>query len=87
MNSEDPQERRLATTQPPLFVLDGSKPQHTAALRLWGQNAVIQRYQVHKKPNLEAHIPEKPQPELEQRLGAADQSLTQRRGIRLRAVA
>ena len=44
-----------------------------AARRLWGQNAVIQRCQVHKKRNVKAHVPEKHLPELDQRLAAAYQ--------------
>ena len=70
---EDLRERGLDTTQPTLLVLDGSKALHAAARRLWGQNAVIQRCQVHKKRNVKAHVPEKHQPELDQRLGAAYQ--------------
>jgi putative transposase len=70
---EDLRERGLDTTQPTLLVLDGSKAMHAAARRLWGQNAVIQRCQVHKKRNVKAHVPEKHQPELDQRLGAAYQ--------------
>jgi putative transposase len=68
---EDLRERGLDTTQPTLLVLDGSKALHAAARRIWSQNAVIQRCQVHKKRNVKAHVPEKHQPELNQRLGAA----------------
>ena len=70
---EDLQRRGLDTAQPTLLVLDGSKALHAAARRLWGQNAVIQRCQVHKKRNVKAHVPEKHLPELDQRLGAAYQ--------------
>jgi putative transposase len=70
---EDLRERGLDTTQPTLLVLDGSKALHAAARRIWGQNAVIQRCQVHKKRNVKAHVPEKHLPELDQRLGAAYQ--------------
>ena len=70
---EDLQQRGLDTAQPTLLVLDGSKALHAAARRLWGQNAVIQRCQVHKKRNVKAHVPEKHLPELDQRLGAAYQ--------------
>ncbi len=68
---DDLQQRGLDTTRPTLLVLDGSKALHAAARRLWGQNAVIQRCQVHKKRNVKAHVPEKHLPELDQRLGAA----------------
>jgi len=70
---EDLRERGLDTTQPTLLVLDGSKALHAAARRIWGQNAVIQRCQVHKKRNVKAHVPEKHWPELDQRLGTAYQ--------------
>jgi putative transposase len=68
---EDLRERGLDTTRPTLLVLDGSKALHGAARRTWGQNAVIQRCQVHKKRNVKAHVPEKHLSELDQRLGAA----------------
>jgi putative transposase len=68
---DDLQQRGLDTTRPTLLVLDGSKALHSAARRLWGQNAVVQRCQVHKKRNAKAHVPEKHLTELDQRLGAA----------------
>ena len=70
---ENLRERGLDTTRPTLLVLDGSKALHAAAQRIWDQNAVIQRCQVHKKRNVKAHVPEKHLPELDQRLGAAYQ--------------
>ena len=70
---EDLQQRGLDTAKPTLLVLDGSKALRTAARRLWGQNAVIQRCQVHKKRNVKAHVREKHLRELDQRLGAAYQ--------------
>ena len=70
---EDLQERGLDTTQPTLLVLDGSKALHAAVRRVWGQNAVIQRCQVHKKRNVKAHVPEKHWPELDRRLSTAYQ--------------
>jgi len=63
----------LDTTRPTLLVLDGSKALHPVALRIWGQNAVIQRCQIHKKRNVKAHVPEKHLPELDRRLAAAYQ--------------
>lgn len=56
---------------PALFVLDGSKALHSAVARVWGQNAVIQRCQVHKRRNVKAHLPEKHHAELERRLSEA----------------
>jgi putative transposase len=70
---EDLRERGLDTSRPTLLVLDGSKALHAAARRIWGQNAVIQRCQVHKKRNVKAHVPEKHWLELDRRLGAAYQ--------------
>jgi putative transposase len=54
-----------------LLVLDGAKALHAAAKRVWGQNGVIQRCQVHKKRNVKAHVPEKHHAELERRLSEA----------------
>ena len=70
---EDLQARGLDTTQPTLLVLDGSKALHAAARRVWGENAVIQRCQVHKRRNIKAHLAEKHHAELDRRLSAAYQ--------------
>ena len=56
---------------PPLLVLDGARALHAAAKRVWGQNGVIQRRQVHEKRNVKAHVPEKHHAELERRLSEA----------------
>jgi transposase-like protein len=68
---EDLQARGLDTSQPVLLVLDGARALHAAAKRVWGQNAVIQRCQVHKTRNVKAHVPEKHHAELERRLSEA----------------
>ena len=68
---EDLQARGLDTSRPVLLVLDGAKALHAAAKRVWGQNGVIQRCQVHKKRNVKAHVPEKHHVELERRLSEA----------------
>jgi transposase-like protein len=60
--------RGLDTSWPVLRVLDGAKALHAAAKRVWGQNGVIPRCQVHKQRNVKAHIPEKHHAELERRL-------------------
>jgi transposase-like protein len=70
---EDLQARGLDTSQPVLLVLDGAKALHAATKRVWGQNAVIQRCQIHKKRNVKAHAPEKHHAELERRLSEAYQ--------------
>ena len=71
---EDLQARGLQTSQPTLLVLDGSKALHAAVKRVWGENAVIQRCQVHKRRNIKAHLPEKHHAELDRRLAAAYQA-------------
>jgi transposase-like protein len=68
---EDLQARGLDTSRPMLLVLDGAKALHAAAKRVWGQHAVIQRCQVHKKRNVKAHVPEKHHAELERRQAEA----------------
>lgn len=68
---EDLQQRGLDTSQPTLVVLDGAKALHAAVKRVWGQNALIQRCQVHKKRNVREHLPEKHHDELSRQLHAA----------------
>lgn len=64
---EDLQARGLDTSRPVLLVLDGARALHAAAKRVWGQDGVIQRRQVHKKRNVKAHVPR----EAPRRAGAA----------------
>jgi transposase-like protein len=71
---EDLQARGLDTSQPTLLVLDGAKALHAAAKRIWGDNAVIQRCQVHKRRNVKAHLAEKHHAELDRQLTAAYQA-------------
>src|SRR5262249_16069722 len=68
---EDLVGRGLDAGRPTLVVLDGSKALHAAVTRVWGTNAVIHRWQVHKKRNIKAHVPEKHSTELERRLSDA----------------
>ena len=68
---EELRERGVRTDVPTLFVLDGAKALHAAVIRVWGKFAVIQRCQVHKRRNVEAHLPEEHHEELGQRLSAA----------------
>jgi putative transposase len=51
-------ERGLPIDRPLLFVIDGGKGIHKAVLDLFGEFAVIQRCQVHKKRNVLDHLPE-----------------------------
>jgi transposase-like protein len=68
---EDLRARGLDTGQPTLLVLDGAKALHAAAKRVRGENAVIQRCQVHKRNNIKAHLAEKHHAELDRHLSAA----------------
>jgi transposase-like protein len=63
--------RGLDTSSPTLLVLDGAKALHAAVKRLWGPNALIQRCQVHKKRNVQQHVPQKHWQELARQLHAA----------------
>ncbi|HUT90039.1 MAG TPA: transposase, partial [Thermoguttaceae bacterium] len=68
---EDLCARGLDTSSPTLLVLDGGKALHAAAKRVWGRNALVQRCQVHKKRNVQQHLPQKHWPELSRQLNAA----------------
>ena len=68
---EELRERGVRTDRPTLFVLDGAKALLAAVVRVWGKFAVIQRCQVHKRRNVEAHLVEKHHEELGRRLAAA----------------
>jgi putative transposase len=63
--------RGLDTSSPTLLVLDGAKALHAAVKRVWGRNALIQRCQVHKKRNVQQHLPQKHWAELSRQLNAA----------------
>lgn len=68
---EDLVSRGLDTSSPVLLVLDGAKALSAAVKRVWGERAVIQRCQVHKKRNVQEHLPKKHWPELSRQLEAA----------------
>lgn len=70
---EDLCSRGLDTSSPTLLVLDGAKALHAAVKRVWGENALIQRCQVHKKRNVQQHLPQKHWQEVSRQLGAAYQ--------------
>lgn len=80
---EELRERGVRTDVPTLFVLDGAKALVAAVERVWGKFAVIQRCQIHKRRNVEAHLPEKHHEELGERLHAAyhEKSVTQARTL------
>ena len=64
-------DRGLKTSQPTLFCLDGSKALASAVKKVFGDNAVIQRCQVHKIHNVESHGATKHQPEVRRRMNEA----------------
>ena len=68
---EELRERGLDTSQPILAVIDGSKALAAAVKRVWGDKARIQRCQIHKRRNIEAHLPDKHHDELGRLLHAA----------------
>ena len=68
---EELRERGVRTDLPTLFVLDGAKALVAAVVRVWGKFAVVQRCQVHKRRNIEAHLPDKHHDELRKRLNTA----------------
>ena len=68
---EELRERGVQTNVPTLFVLDGAKALHSAVQRVFGKYAVIQRCQIHKRRNVEAHVPPEQHVELRRRLNEA----------------
>lgn len=50
--------RGVRTSRSMLFVVDGSKALVAAIRRIFGKRAVVQRCQVHKRRNVEDHLPE-----------------------------
>jgi transposase-like protein len=68
---ESLRERGVATDVPTLFVLDGAKALRVAVASVWGDNALVQRCQIHKKRNVKEHLAEQHWPELSRRLAEA----------------
>ncbi len=64
-------ERGLDTSRSTLFVIDGGKALRKAITRVWGTRALVQRCRVHKKRNIEAHVPERLWPEVARMLDKA----------------
>lgn len=64
-------ERGVATNVPTLFVLDGAKALRAAVASVWGDKALVQRCQIHKKRNVKDHLAEQHWPELSRRLAEA----------------
>lgn len=64
-------ERGLCREQATLLVLDGSKALRKAVLAAWGRYAILQRCQLHKKRNIQAHVPDRHWDEIRRRLNDA----------------
>lgn len=65
------QERGLRTTKRVLFVIDGSKALRKAIRDVFGNRALVQRCQLHKRRNIESYLPPSRQAEARRRLNAA----------------
>ncbi len=68
---EDLGERGLDTSTPTLFVIDGGKALRKAITKVWGSKALVQRCRVHKKRNIQAHVPERHWPDVARMLDRA----------------
>ena len=64
-------ERGLDFSEPRLYVLDGGKALHKAVRKQAGEQAAIQRCQVHKRRNVLDHLSEEHKPAVANRLNAA----------------
>jgi transposase-like protein len=64
-------ERGLDFSEPRLYVLDGGKALHKAVRKQAGEQAAIQRCQVHKRRNVLDHLSEEHKPAVAKRLNAA----------------
>jgi transposase-like protein len=68
---EDMARRGLNTGKDYLFVLDGAKALRSAVARMFGEKALVQRCQQHKRRNVLKHLPEKHQNAVDARISAA----------------
>lgn len=76
-------DRGLCRDQATLFVLDGSKALRKAVVDVWGRFAVIQRCQIHKKRNIQAHVPDRHWEEIRRRLNQAYHEIDYQRALRI----
>jgi putative transposase len=63
--------RGLDFTEPRLYVLDGGKALHAAVKKYAGEEAPIQRCQVHKRRNVLDHVTDEDKPAIAKKLNAA----------------
>lgn len=80
---EDLCERGLCREEVTVFVLDGSKALRKAVLAAWGRFAIIQRCQLHKKRNIEAHVPDRHWDEIRRRLNEAYNETDYNRALKI----
>ena len=78
-----PEARGVRTDRAMLFVIDGSKAIAKAIRAKFGQRALIQRCQVHKKRNVEDHLPEDMRRNAGRTISAAYQSGSATRAKRM----
>lgn len=64
-------ERGLDAGRATLFVIDGGKALRKAITKVWGARALVQRCRVHKKRNIEAHVPDRLWPDVARMLEKA----------------
>jgi putative transposase len=76
-------DRGLCRDQPTLFVLDGSKALRKAVIDVWGRLAIIQRCQIHKKRNIQAHVPDRHWEEIRRRINEAYHETDYPRALRI----
>ena len=67
----DLRDRGLTTDRHTLFVLDGSKALHKGVVEVYGQHAIIQRCQQHKRENVLSYLPKSCQGIVKQKLTVA----------------
>jgi putative transposase len=79
---EDLRDRGLDTSRRTLFVLDGSKALRAAVRRVCGDQAIVQRCQLHKRRNIENYLPQKHHAELRRLLAIAWQETSYDRGLK-----
>lgn len=68
---EDVVERGIKPDGDYLFVVDGAKALSKAIKKVFGQNSVIQRCQIHKRRNVSDKLPKEHQSRIDSRLAAA----------------
>ena len=68
---EDMTKRGLNTGKDYLFVLDDAKAPRSAVTGMFGERALVQRCQQHKRRNVLKHLPEKHQNAIDARISAA----------------